>query len=152
MVLFSVAFSPDGSKLAMSSQARQGMVFDVEAILGGASADDAVTIYEEMHTGPTQRVIPGGDSIVSTGGGTEVRHWDATTGTLLVDLSSDYGDFLQLYALPDGRALYYPDAEGVLRRYLIDPDELATLHRSRVQRGFTESECTRFFPHGDCPA
>ncbi len=151
VITFVPEFSPDGSVLAVSSQSRQGIVFDVDAILAGADADEAVRVFPEMHPGPTQRAIPVGDSIVTTGAGTQVRQWDAATGDLLVDVSTNLGEFVQLFALPDGKTLFYADAKGVLRRYLTDPDDLVGLARSRVQRDFTETECLRFFATGNCP-
>ena len=92
-----------------------------------------------------------GDSIVTTGADTEVRQWDAATGDLLVDVSTNLGGFVQLFALPDARTLFYADADRVLRRYLTDPDDLVDLARTRVQRDFTDAECVRFFPDGACP-
>ena len=49
-----ITFVPesDGSALAVSSQSRQAIVFDVEAILAGVVVDDAVMVFPEMHTGP----------------------------------------------------------------------------------------------------
>ena len=151
VITLTVDFSPDGSAIGVSSQARQGIVFDVAAILAGAHADDAVVVFPEMHTGPTHRVVPVGDSIFTTGANTQVRRWDAATGALLVDLSTKLGEFVHLFALPDGEVVFYADANGVLRRYLTDPDDLVALARSRVQRDFTEVECSRFFSDGDCP-
>jgi hypothetical protein len=66
-------------------------------------------------------------------------------------VSTNLGEFVQLFVLPDATTLFYADADGVLRRYLIDPDQLVELARSRLQRDFTESECLRFFPAGECP-
>ncbi len=56
-----------------------------------------------------------------------------------------------LLALPDGSAIYYPDADGVIRRFLVDIADLVALAEARVQRGFTEAECERYFAPGDCP-
>jgi hypothetical protein len=117
----------------------------------GAPADDAVVVYPELHSGPTHRVVPIGDSIFTSGANTQVRQWDRVTGTLLVDIPTNLGEFVHLFALPDGETIFYADADGVLRRYLIDPDDLVEIARTRVQRDFTESECVRFFPAGDCP-
>ena len=52
VITFVPEFSPDGSALAVSSQSRQAIVFDVEAILAGVVVDDAVMVFPEMHTGP----------------------------------------------------------------------------------------------------
>lgn len=146
-----VDFSPDGSAVGISAQSRQGIVFDVPAILNGTTADNAVTVMDEMHDGPVHRAIPVGDSLVTTGSQSEVRQWDVATETLEVDVSTAPRDFVNLFALPDGETLFYSDRNGVLRRYLTDPDALAALARSRVQREFTETECLRYFPAEECP-
>ena len=147
----SLEFSPDGSALGVSSQARQGVLFDVEAILAGESGDDVVTVFREMHAAGTARVIPVGDSLVTTGVN-EIRQWDAATGTLLVDVSTDFEQFAHLFALPDDKTLFYADANEVLRRFVTDVDDLVELARSRLQRRFTDVECDRYFQPGECPA
>ncbi len=150
MITLASAFAPDGSALGVSAQTREAVIFDVEAILAGASASEAVTVFPELHTGPTQRVVPLGDSIVTTGSGTQVRQWDTTSGSLLVDVSTDLGFFVQLLVTTDGASLFYADADGILRRYLADSDELVELARSRVQRDFTEAECLLYFGADPC--
>lgn len=151
MITLASTFSPDGARLGISAQSREAIVFDVEAILAGVAADEAVTIYPERHAGPTQRVVPLDDTVFTTGGGAEVRQWDAESGRQLVDLSTEAGVFVHLFALPDGEVVFYADADGVLRRYLTDLESLVELARSSVQRDFTERECARFFPAGNCP-
>jgi WD40 repeat protein len=150
VVPLSIEFSPDGAAVGLSSQNRQGIVFDVEAILDGAAAADSVSVMPELHSGPTSRVVPVGGSVVTAGAGTQVRQWDRASGALLADVTSDLGQFVQLFALRDGRTLFYADANGVLRRFLVEPQDLVALARSRVQRGFTEAECERWFPDEDC--
>ena len=148
----SAAMSPDGSMVGVSAQTGQGIVFDVQAILDGASADDAVTIYGDLSAGPTHRAVPIGDSIVTSGGGTQIRQWDTESGSLLADVTTNPGRSAFLFAVPsDDDSVYYQDAGGVIRRFPINTGDLVALARSRVQRGFTDTECHRYFPPGDCP-
>ncbi|MGI9623872.1 MAG: protein kinase domain-containing protein, partial [Acidimicrobiales bacterium] len=67
--VLALAFSPDGTRLGASAQSRQGILFDVEAIMAGTPAGDAVKVYPEMSTGPTHMVAPVGDYLVTTHNG-----------------------------------------------------------------------------------
>jgi hypothetical protein len=145
-----LTFSPDGTTLGVSAQTRQGILFDVEAILVGTPAGEAVTMFEEMSTGPTHAVAPVGDYFVTTHNGTEIRQWDLVSGDLLVDVATNPGRFALAIPMADDTTVLYSDARGVLRRLRTDVDDLVELARSRVQRSFTDAECTRFFPQGDC--
>ena len=96
--------------------------------------------------------MPLGDTFVTSGGGTEIRQWDTASGRLLAEVATDPNSpAATLVALADGSAIYYPDADGVIRRFLVDIADLVALAEARVQRGFTEAECERYFAPGDCP-
>jgi hypothetical protein len=151
VVVLGFAFSPDGTSLGASAQTRQGIVFDLEVILAGAPADEAVTVFEEMSTGPTHSVAPVGKYLVTTHNGTEIRQWDPLSGDLLVDVATNPGRFALAIPMADNTTVLYSDAGGVLTRLQTNVDDLVDLARSRIQRGFTEAECGLFFPQGDCP-
>ncbi|HZI45377.1 MAG TPA: hypothetical protein VFD53_09165, partial [Ilumatobacter sp.] len=51
---------------------------------------------------------------------------------------------------PDGSYLAYVDGDGVLRRYLIDTDQLIQLAEARLTRGFTSEECRTYLDSADC--
>ena len=146
-----LAFSPDGRTAALSAQTEQTVVFDVEAILAGVPATEAATVLEGSTTGPNTRVAPVAP-FVFTSAGTQIRQWDIETGELRTELATTLIGSADLIALPDGSAILYQDADGVLRRFPVDHADLAALARSRVQRGFTEPECERYFETGECPA
>ena len=151
VIPLSLAFSPDGSTLGLSAQTRQGILFAVDAIVDGTPASDAVTVFEDMSSGPTTRVVPLDEIIVTSGGGTQIRQWDLA-GNLLVDVPTNPGTSAYMFALNDEETAYYQDAGGVLRRLTTNPDALAELARSRVQRGFTDAECERYLPLRSCPS
>ena len=151
VTVLTLAFSPDGTTLGVSAQTREGIMFDVEAILDGTPAGEAVTVFEEMSTGPTHSAAPVGDYLVTTHNGTEIRQWDPVTGDLLVDVATNPGRFAVVIPMADDTTVLYSDARGVLKRLRTDVDDLVELARSRVQRSFTDAECTRFFPQDDCP-
>jgi DNA-binding SARP family transcriptional activator/WD40 repeat protein/tRNA A-37 threonylcarbamoyl transferase component Bud32 len=146
-----VSFSPDGTQATLAAQTGQTVIFDVAAILEGVQADDAVTVWEDRTTGPNHQTIPMGETFVTSGGATEIRQWDTASGRLLFELAINPGVAAPLLALADGSAVYFPDADGVIRRFLVDVAHLVALAEQRVQRGFTEAECERYFAPGDCP-
>ncbi len=87
-----------------------------------------------------------GDTFITSGGGTEIRQWDTATGRLVAEVATDPKRPAPLLALPDGSAVLYLDADGVIRRFLVDIADVVALAEARVQRGFTETECERYFP------
>ncbi len=127
-----VSVSPDGTQATLAAQTGQAVIFDVEAILRRASADEARTVYEDRTTGPNHQTMPLGDTFVTSGGGTEIRQWDTASGRLLAEVATDPGGPAALFALPDGSAIYYPDADGVVRRFLVDVADLVALAEARV--------------------
>ena len=94
------------------------------------------------------------DGILATRGFGDgiVRLWDVATGDLLVELRADPAQGVPRRLQPRWPSyLYYTDAAGVVRRYLVDTDELVELAESRLTRGFTADECTRYFGVGGLP-
>jgi WD40 repeat protein len=146
-----VSLSPDGTQASLAAQTGQAVIFDVEAILDGASAKEAATVWEDRTNGPNNQTVPMGDTFVTSGGGTEIRQWDTASGRLVAEVATDPKRPAPLIALPDGSAVLYPDADGVLRRFLVDIADVVALAEARVQRGFSETECERYFAPGDCP-
>ena len=51
---------------------------------------------------------------------------------------------------PDGSYMLYMDSAGVLRRYLLDTDELITLAETRLTRDLTVDECRRYLDSTEC--
>ena len=151
MNVLTVSLSPDGTQAALAAQTGQSVIFDVEAILQGVPVDEAATVWEDRTNGPNHQTIPMGDTFITSGGATEIRQWDTATGRLLAEVAMDPKRPAPLLALPDGSAVLYPDADGVIRRFLVDIADLVALAEARVQRGFTETECERYFAPGDCP-
>ena len=79
-----------------------------------------------------------------------VRVW-SPDGELVADLPIQLDDPPAVNFAPGTDTLYYEDGDGVIRRFVVDPDETARLARSLLTRGFTEGECARYFPDTRCP-
>ena len=72
-----------------------------------------------------------GRTFVTSGGGESIQQWDTATGRLLADIATNPGRPTPLVALPDGSAVLYADANGILRRFLIDVADLVALAEAR---------------------
>jgi WD40 repeat protein len=53
---------------------------------------------------------------------------------------------------PDGAHVATSSADGTVRIYVLDTDELAALARSRVTRSLTAEECQKYLHVDQCPA
>jgi WD40 repeat protein/DNA-binding SARP family transcriptional activator len=91
-----------------------------------------------------------------------------TAGSLIVSASSDGAikvrdsDGNEQFAIPgidtpgivdvtaDGRRLAIPAADGTVRVFLLDPEELVRLAASRLTRGLTDDECRRYVGEDAC--
>jgi DNA-binding SARP family transcriptional activator/WD40 repeat protein/energy-coupling factor transporter ATP-binding protein EcfA2 len=78
-----------------------------------------------------------------------IRVWDATSGDLVHDAGRRDGPVRGIAFVGERELIVAVD--GWLDRITIDPDGLVDLVRASLNRGFTQSECSRFNFHGDCP-
>lgn len=137
-------FSADGRHISFGSGASGGWVYDVEALLGGAAAQDAVALNKLVAGGPTTFTIAGAGYLVTGHSNETLRFWDLETGNEWLNLAVDSGAPTMHAITADGRYHYYADDGGLVRRFPLNPEELVTLARARAQRGFTPEECTRY--------
>jgi WD40 repeat protein len=154
--VLAVKFDRRGRFMAVATGENRAIVLDLAAMVAGASAEDAVVFDRIAHTGASTRVALTDDGRLMTAGHGDglVRLWDISTGDLLVEFRFDRIDGPALGSpwvdvSPDGYALY-SDAGGILRRFLLDTDDLIELAESRVTRGFTPDECRQYFGTEDC--
>jgi len=52
---------------------------------------------------------------------------------------------------PDGRYLAAAGSDGTIMVYILSIEELMTMARSRLSRGFTLEECRTYLPLDSCP-
>ena len=148
---FWLAFDPQGRWLAASTGDGFLWVFDVAAIVGGASAEDAVLLRRAAHQTVVVPPAVNDDGIVATAGFGDglIRLWDIESGQKVGEIQTATKGFWTVAFEPDGRHLLY--AEGnVVRRYPIDNDELIQLARSRLTRELTPEECARYLDPDRC--
>ena len=150
-------FDPSGRWLTGRAVNGRVWVLDLAAVVDGATGEEALVFDRTVSDGVSRVDIDDSGILATSGNGDGlVRLWDFATGDLLGEFRTDRIDgravgngWLQIS--PDASYILYTDAAGVIRRYLMDTDELVELAESRLTRGFTDDECTDYFGGADCP-
>ena len=143
-------FSDDGRYLTFSTALAGAWVIDVEQVKSGTAMEDAVVLNKHVEGGPTTFSITGGGYLVTGHSGEVLRLWELDSGEEWLSLPVDTGGPTIVAMTADAAHLYYADRGGLVRRFPLDPRELANLARDRVQRDFTPEECQRFLIAEDC--
>jgi hypothetical protein len=144
-------FSGDGRYLSFGGAVAGGWAFDVQRLVDGAGPDEALVLNKVVAGGPTTFTRAGAGLLVTGHSGEVLRLWDLDTGEEWLSLPVGTGAPIMHAFGADERYLYYAGEGGVVRRFPLDPHELAALARSRVQREFFDEECARFLI-ADCGA
>ena len=139
-------FSPDGSQLALRDGAGPAEVWDVD------SGERLLTL--EGHTAGVEDVAysPDGRLIATASFEGTARLWDAVTGDAVLRLPRLEGEVSSVDFSPDGtRLATHSLAEGLVRVWALDPDELVRIATRSVTRGFTTAECQQYLHSRRCP-
>ncbi len=141
-----VVFSPNGQRLASTSQDGSTLLWD--------TATGRSVLSLGGHNGGVQGVAfsPDGTRLATAGVDKMVMVWDANTGERLLTLSGHTDEVWGVAFSPDGRQLASVGADASVRRYLLPLADLQTLALSRLTRWFSAEECARFFVSEACPA
>jgi WD40 repeat protein len=139
-------YSPDGTQLAIRNIAGPAEVWDVD------SGQRLRTL--EGHTAGVVEVAfsPDGRLIATAGFDGTTRLWDAATGDPVLRLPRLPGEVSSVAFSPDGRRLAtHSLAEGLVRVWALDSDELVTIATGSVTRQLTPAECQEYLPTLACP-
>jgi WD40 repeat protein len=93
---------------------------------------------------------PDGGLIATAGFDATVRLWDAETGAELLVLRGHDGLVHRVAFSPDGRWLASSSPADGVRVWALDVDELLTIAREKVTRGFTAQECVQYLGGEPC--
>jgi WD40 repeat protein/DNA-binding SARP family transcriptional activator len=128
-------FSPDGSRLLTVGSTGIGRIWD-------AVSGDLLRSLQG-HDGAVERAqwSADGSTIVTSGQDGTVRLWDAGTGEMGVVLSGHDG-YPYVSLSPDGSRL--ATADGSVRIWTLDLDELAEIAQGRLTRPLTDAECVTY--------
>ncbi len=140
------AFSPDGTQLALRDAAGPAQVWDVEAGELLRTLEGHTAGVEDVAYSPDGRLI-GTASFDGT-----ARLWDSATGEPVLRLPRLAGEVSSVDFSPDGRQLAtHSLAEGQVRVWTLDLDELVDIAEENVTRTLTPAECQDYLPTLSCP-
>ena len=149
---YALSFDPRGRWLSGGTANGRSWVMDLAAVAAGKSAHDALVFDQDDHKGGTSAKALSADGVLATVGVADgvVRLWRFSSGTPLVELRHAASTAAAPVAFsPDGQYMVYTDGI-VLRRYLLHPDALIALARSRLTRTLTADECRRYLNRSSC--
>ncbi len=149
-----IRFDPTGRYLASGTLDGRVIVLDLTAVVGGATAEDALIMDQNVAPGGVPGIAISANGVLATSAfdSSFIRLWDFHTGRLITELrtSLDGSSPPHLNFSPDGSYLLYPDAGHVLRKFFLDTQQLIELAESRVVRGLTDDECRRYLEPSSC--
>jgi WD40 repeat protein/DNA-binding XRE family transcriptional regulator len=143
--IYGVAISPDGNLLAGSDQDGTIHVWDVKT--------GEILHVLTGHAGLGLRVTFSNDStrLASVSFDRLAKVWDVTTGEELASLYGNASNVFSASFSPDGSQLATSGADGSIRLYLLEIEDIIALAKSRLTRTLTEPECQKYLHKESCP-
>jgi len=143
--IYGVALNPDGNLLAMSNQDGEIILWDLK------SGEKLRTL--SGHAGIVLRLAfsQDGSQIASASFDRLAKVWDVSTGEEIASLYGNTSNVFGVSFSPDGNQLATGGADGTIRTYTLQMDDLVNLARSRVKRLLTDDECRIFLHRNACP-
>lgn len=141
--VYYVAWSPDGKVLASASVDQTAKLWDA------ASGQELRTLAG--HGNRVQAAALSTEGQVATvSWDRTARLWDQDSGELLATLGGHEGEVLHGAFSPDGQRLATTGADGIVRLYVTQGEELGQLARERLTRTWTSEECQLYFQQSSC--
>jgi WD40 repeat protein len=140
-----VVFDPEGRRLATGYRDGTVVVWDV------ASRRSLQTLAAHKGTVDAVAFSPDGRVLATAGEDSTAKLWDLRTGNQLLTLTGHTGGLTAIAFNPSGTRLVTASVDGTARVYVLPVDELLTVARSRLTRGWTDEECRRYLAGARCP-
>jgi WD40 repeat protein len=142
-----VAFSPDGSRLAVGHE--------TSVIVWDISGTEGLVLFELLeHSGSTVAVdfSPDGRRLASASFDGTVKVWDmAGDGQELLTLSAHSDGVIGVAFSPDGKQLASASFDGTVQVYVLETSELIALAHDRLTRWWRLEECLAYLHTEACP-
>ena len=149
--MLKAAITADGKRLVVTTSPGELIVVDLDRLAHAEDPHDAIVWSRKAHNGSVQGLAVSDSGLIATASSAgNIRVWDAD-GHLVADVPIKPDDPPSVSFAGGTDTLYYEDASGVVRRFLLDPTRSMALARSLVHRSLTPDECARYFPDGHCP-
>ena len=144
--VWDLAFSPIGGQLAAVAWSGDGIVWD-------PSSGEIQYSLQGQGAGTSVAFNPAGTLLAAGDGAGKITLWEAGSGLPLFSLPG-HGSLLVsgLAFSPDGKYLASASLDGTARLFVIPPDELLALARSRLTRAWTVEECQQYLHTEVCPS
>ena len=145
--VFSVAFSPDGTRLAAGNQLGRVQIWDI------GTGQNEGTLTGNLGDVWDLAFSPDGRLLATASGDGTVRIWDVRSERDLytVGTTDGGGEWFDIAFNPDGTRLAATSADGTIKVYVLPIDDLLPIARSRLHRGFTQQECRQYLHLETCP-
>jgi WD40 repeat protein len=141
-----VAFSPDGTRLASASLDGTAKVWEVE------TGRELLTLVGHTNWVRDITFSPTGARLATASYDKTTKIWDAISGQTIFTLDNNT-EVNGVAFSPDGARLATANIDGAMHLYVIDDVKpLVALAQTRVTRSLTPEECRRYLPPEMCPA
>jgi WD40 repeat protein/DNA-binding SARP family transcriptional activator/ABC-type Fe3+/spermidine/putrescine transport system ATPase subunit len=131
------AFSPDGQRIATASRDGSTRLWDT------SSGHQLQELRDHTSTVVYVAFSPDGRRLATSSRDGTAKLWDIATGRMLLTLYGSGSGLGGVAFNSDGTHLATNSDDGV-RVYVLPVEELMSLARSRLTRGWTPDECTKF--------
>lgn len=148
----SLAFSPDGTRLAIGNWEGELRLYDFEASLENVRPALLHTLRGHINYVNSLAFSPDGSALVSGSLDGDTQVWAVDGGERRFTLSGSGAGVAALHLFDDGQTILTIGLDGSVRAYLMETAALATLAQTRLTRWWRPEECRRYLHQPDCPA